>query len=220
MGTVTTLEIQKRNKERVNVYLDGEYAFSLTLLEATQLRKGQVLSEAEISALRTQDEVHKAYDHASRFLGYRPRSTSEVRKNLQEKGYPPDAIDASIAKLTEQGYLDDNAFARYWVENRSTFKPRGARALRSELRQKGVADAVINIVLADLDGDAEAYRAAEVRAHRYKGKTQAEFKHKVGQFLARRGFDYRTSEGVLAQLIEALLADDPQFFVGDSDDDF
>lgn len=220
MATITALEIQKRNKERVNVYLDGEFAFGLTLIQAAQLRKGQVLTDAQISALRSDDEVNKAYDHAVRFLGYRPRSVSETRKNLIEKGYPEEAIEVCLAKLIAQGYLDDEAFARYWVDNRSEFKPRGARALRVELRLKGIPDAIISTILAEQDAQDDAYRAAKDKVRRYKGKSQREMKHKIGQFLARRGFDYRTSETVLTQLIEEMMTDDPQFFADDDRDDF
>ena len=220
MAVITALEVQKRNKERVNVYLDGEFAFGLTLIEAAKLKKGQVLTDAQIVDLRSDDEVNKAYDHAVFFLGYRPRSTAEVRKNLVDKAYSDEAIEASIEKLVAQGYLDDEAFARYWVTNRSEFKPRGARALRSELRQKGIADAVISLVLEEQDSHDDAYRAAQTKARRYQGKSRAEFKHKVGQFLARRGFDYRISETVIVQLIEEIVEEDPNFFADDSTDDF
>ena len=218
MPIITALEIQKRDKERVSVYLDGEFAFGLTLIEAAQLRKGQDLTDAQIAELRAGDEVNRAYEHAVRFLGYRPRSTAEIKKNLREKGYSDEAIEASIAKLNDQRYLDDEAFARYWVANRTEFKPRGSRALRTELRQKGISDAIISEVLAEQDGQDDAYRAAQQKVRRYKHKTQTEFKQKVGQFLMRRGFEYHIIKPVLAQLIEELVEDDPHFFSSGDDD--
>jgi regulatory protein len=218
MPIITALEIQKRDKERVNVYLDGEFAFGLTLIEAAQLRKGQELTDAQIASLRADDEVNRAYNHAVRFLGYRPRSIAEVQKNLREKGYSDEAIQATLAKLNDQHYLDDAAFARYWVANRIEFKPRGARALRTELRQKGVADAIITEILAEHDAHDDAYRAAQQKVRRYKNTTKAEFKQKVGQFLMRRGFDYHTIQPVLVQLIEELVTDDPHFFRNGGDD--
>ncbi|MCI0353322.1 MAG: hypothetical protein L0Z53_28210, partial [Acidobacteriales bacterium] len=81
MRVITALEVQKKNKERVSVYLDGEYAFSLSLVEAARLRKGQALAEDDIHALQGQDEIGKAVDRAARFLAYRPRSVQEVRRN-------------------------------------------------------------------------------------------------------------------------------------------
>jgi regulatory protein len=215
MAVITTLEIQKRNKERVNVYLDGEYAFSLTLLEAARLHKGQALSEAEIAELRSTDAVNRAVDHAARFLSYRPRSVQETRRNLENKDLPQPAIDAAIERLTDMGYLDDLAFARYWLENRTAFKPRGPKALRYELRQKGVRDSVIAAVLEDIDVGDAAYRAAQQKAGRLRGSSRREFHNKLGSFLQRRGFTYSISRDVIEQLIQELAEEDPDFFFTD-----
>src|ERR1041385_6168697 len=150
-GTITALEVQRNNKERVNVYLDDEFAFGLTMIEAARLRKGQQLTDVEIAALKSTDSVQKAYDSAVRFLGQRPRSTAEVRHNLTDKEVDVSVIDEVIGRLESQGYLDDAAFARYWVANRQQFRPRGARALRFELREKGVPTPIIDEVLTETD---------------------------------------------------------------------
>ncbi len=219
MRTITALEVQQRNKERVNVYLDGEYAFSLTLIEAARLRKGQELDPSAIEALRSADDVQRAYDHAARFLSYRPRSEAEVRQNLAQNQYSAAAVEAAIERLAGMGYLDDAAFTRYWVENRDTFKPRGPLALRYELRQKGVAEAIIEEALADFDTEDAAYRAAAERARRLRGSRRQVFSQKLGSFLQRRGFDYQTSRSVVEQLCEELNAEDPEFFPADPDED-
>ncbi len=106
MGTITALEMQKRNKERVNVYLDGEYAFSLVLIEAAKLRKGQTLTDEEIVALRNTDEINRAVNHAVRFLSYRPRSIQEVRRNLAKKGFVDVTIETAIERLISMSYFE------------------------------------------------------------------------------------------------------------------
>ena len=212
MATVTSLEYQKRNKERVNVYLDGEYAFSLDIIAAAQLHKGQALSDSEIDALQTQGEVSKAVDKAVRLLTYRPRSVAEVRRNLAGKQIPEPVIDAAIERLGRLGYLDDKAFARFWVENRNTFKPLSPRALRYELRQKGVAGADIDAALADLDSHETAYRAVESQLRRHRQKSRDEFRHKISAFLQRRGFNYGTIHEVVEQWISKLETEDSEYF--------
>jgi regulatory protein len=212
MHVITALEMQKRNKERVNVYLDGDYAFSLTLIEAAQLHKGQQLTTEQIEELRNQDAINKAVDHAARFLSYRPRSIEEVRQNLAGKDYPQSTIMAAISKLERLGYLDDNAFARYWLENRDRFKPRGKMALRQELRQKGVDNQAIETVLETYDEDNAAYRAAEQKARRFAGLTRSAFRKKLGAYLQRRGFNYGMSRDAIAQVEDELAEADPQFF--------
>jgi regulatory protein len=86
-------------------------------------------------------------DAAARFLEVRPRSVDEVRRRLREAGYRGELVDGAIARLVDLGMLDDEAFARAWVESRDRARPRGERALRSELRRKGVADAIAADVL-------------------------------------------------------------------------
>ena len=85
--TITDLSPQKKNKERINVYLDGQFAFGLTLMSAVDLRIGQVLTPDEIDSLKSRDEIDRAKTSAYRYLSYRPRSVAEVKKQLSKKGY-------------------------------------------------------------------------------------------------------------------------------------
>jgi regulatory protein len=211
-GVVTALEIQKRDKERVNVFIDGEFAFGLNVMDAANLRKGQVLAEAEIAALRDADAVVQAVNTAAHFLSYRPRSTAEIRRNLKEKDTPEAVIDAAIDKMAGMGYLDDAAFARYWVDNRSQFKPLSHRALRQELRQKGLADAVIDEALGEQSEPDLAYKAATTQVRKLRNRSVKEFKTKINAFLQRRGFSYSTTQDVVGRLIESLETDDPDYF--------
>lgn len=216
-GIITALQIQKRDKERVNVFIDGEFAFGLNVLDAAQLRKGQVLAEAEIVALRDADAVVQAVNTAAHFLSYRPRSEQEVRQNLKAKETSEAVIDAAVEKMAAMGYLDDAAFARYWVENRSQFKPLSHRALRQELRQKGLADAVIAEVLDEQNESELAHKAATTQLRKLRNQPLREFKTKMNAFLQRRGFSYSTTQDVVASLIETLESDDPDYFNRDEE---
>lgn len=117
-----------------------------------------------------------------------------------------------MARLDALGYLDDEAFARFWVENRDTFKPRGPLALRQELRQKGVPDQIIDTVLETVDVEDAAYRAAQKKLSRYRGETLTDFKRKLGGFLGRRGFGFGVVNDVLTRLIAELAEDEPDYF--------
>lgn len=218
MGIVTALEVQKRNKERVNVYLDDAYAFSLPMIEAVKLHKGQTLTDEDVAHLSDVDAVHRAVDQAVRFLSYRPRSVAEVRRNLEQKDIAETVIEAAIERLIHLGYLDDLAFARYWLENRTTFKPRGPMALRYELKQKGVTDDIISEVVDQLDVDAAAYQAAQQKAVRLRGLTRQKFRHKLGGFLQRRGFPYSTCNSIIEQLATELAEEDETFFIDNEND--
>ena len=208
-GTITALVAQKKNKDRVNVYLDGRFAFGLAAVEAIKLKRGQVLSDADTDRLRDADEAEKAHEKALRFLANRPRSESEVHQNLIKAKFGSLAIDQAIERLRQSDLINDEAFVRYWIENRSQFNPRGQRALRQELRQKGVAREAIDAVLETTghDEDEAATQAALAKANRYKDLPQPEFKQKLGAYLMRRGFDYETVRQAVAAAWQSVHSD-------------
>ncbi len=197
-GTITALKVQKRNTQRVNVFLDDRYALSLTAIEAARLRRGQALSDEDIEGLKEKDSFDKAHDRALRFLSYRPRSEAEVRRYLRGKAVSPAIEEEVIERLTRAKLLDDLAFARYWVENRESFKPRGLRMLRYELRQKGLRDEIIAQALTDQDEEEGAYRAALRQGRRLAHLDQVSFRQKLGAYLLRRGFPH----GVVNQIVD------------------
>jgi regulatory protein len=120
---VTNLSVQKRNPNRVNVYLDGEFAFGLARIVAAWLTVGQELSPEKIDRLKGEDAAEVALQRAIRFLGFRPRSVTEVEKNLKKHETPENTIQKVIERLERNGMLDDRKFAKLWVENRSEFRP-------------------------------------------------------------------------------------------------
>ncbi len=203
-GKITALRVQKKNKNRVNVYVDGQFAFGLAAIEAAKLHRGQYLTDEDIVRLREQDTRETAYEQALDFLSYRPRSEAEIRRYLYKKQVPPAIQEAVIARLKRVGLLDDYAFARYWVENREQFKPRGRYALRSELRQKGLSDEAIAAALENLDEEASAYRAAQQRVRRWSHLEYQPFRQKLGAYLRRRGFAFETVEAVVTRVWNEL----------------
>jgi len=206
-GTITALKAQKENPERVNVYLDGRYAFSLAAIEAARLRRGQVLSDEDIEGLKERDSFEKAHDRALRFLSYRPRSEAEVRRYLQGKAVSPTIEEEVIERLTRAKLLDDLAFARYWVENRESFKPRGLRMLRYELYQKGLSEDTIAQALTDLDEEESAYQVALKRGRRLAHLDQVSFRKKLGAYLLRRGFPYEVVNLAVERTWQELRAE-------------
>jgi regulatory protein len=203
-GTITSLQIQQRNKERVNVYLDGEYAFAVGLDVAVTLKKGQRLTPAQVEAFKQDGEMDLAFQRAVRYLGMRPRSSAEIVTYLKRKEYDEPVVEAVVRRLHEKDYLDDEAFARFWVENRNRFRPRGAQALRHELRQKGVARDTIDATLEEQDEVGAAWGAIEGKIDRWAGLEKFDFEQKLMNFLARRGFRFDLCRRTAAQAWESL----------------
>lgn len=189
-GKITALKVQKRDQDRVSVYLDDRFAFGLPAIVAARLRQGQLLSDAEIESLQEQGSTEAAYDQVLGYLGYRPRSSSEVTAYLRKRELSDSQIEAVCSRLTRSGLLDDQEFARFWVENRERFRPRGAQALRYELRRKGISAEIVDEALASLDSSASAYHAAGNKARQLSHLDRPAFERKLVEYLARRGFDY------------------------------
>lgn len=190
---VTALKLQARNKTRVNVFLDGSFAFGLAKNEAIRLRIGQELTEADIERIKAADAREEAYNRALRLIDRRPRSAREVRDNLKKNKVAPEDIDAALERLARNGLLNDAEFARMWVENREAFRPASKRAIALELRRKGVADDEIKAAVAGTNDAAAADKLAQAKAGRFAALPWPEFRLKLLGLLARRGFNYETA---------------------------
>jgi regulatory protein len=144
-------------------------------------------------------------DVALRYLAQRPRSEQEVRRRLRRAGVAEDAVEGVLLQLQQHGLVDDAAFAQYWLEQRQTFRPRGARLLRAELRQHGITTQLASAAAEELapSADEDAYRAAYRRAQHLPTADERAFKSRLAQFLARRGFDWET----ISRAVERLYAE-------------
>jgi len=203
MRTITAIEAQKRRKDRVNVFLDETFAFSLIIgvAEEQGLHLGQALSDPRIEELGRADLFQRCLNAALRFLSYRPRSEAETRLRLRlRRGFDEETIDRVILQLKARQMIDDVAFARFWRENRESFSPRSERMLKLELRRKGIAAEVIDEVLEGIDEDEDAYRAAQKKARSLSQEDYDTFRRKLGAFLRRRGFSYEVANHALERL--------------------
>jgi regulatory protein len=157
-------------------------------------------------------------DKALAFLTVRPRSIREVRDRLAKKEIPPPVVDAVIARLAGWGYIGDEGFARYWLENRGAHQPRGKRLLRQELWQKGVARETVDQALDDteLDEGADALALARKRLPQLRGLDEQTQRRRLGAYLQRRGYDWPTAKRALDTLLTPGDEDESEP-LGDSD---
>ena len=141
---------------------------------------------------------------ALRFLSYRPRTVEETRKRLVGK-FHPDTVERTLAYLLDSRFLDDADFARQWRSSRERRRPKGSRALKTELKRLGVSEAIIDETLEGMDEADNARRAALRPAARMvqRGCSREDFRRKIGDFLARRGFAY----GVINETVDEIWQD-------------
>lgn len=198
---ITGITAQQKDKNRINVMVDGKYRFSLDIFQYADLgiKIGQDYTDEELTVLETESQFGKVYARALEYCLMRPHSSREVRDYLyrktrdtrmktgeMKKGIAPEITDRVFDRLVEKGYVDDEKFARYWVENRNLTKGASQRKLRSELQSKGVASGIIDKYLAESARSDEG----EIEKIIMKKRKRYPDDQKLMQYLARQGFSY------------------------------
>ena len=173
-------------------------------LTAAWLQVGRELSDEEIEKLQSRDEVEVGFNQTLNLLSYRNRSSAEMTRYLEGKGYAPQTLNAVLARLQE-GLLDDERFAREWI-GIETFSAPQSKSTAGGLRQKGLEESVISTALgeSEMDDAALAMAAARKRAHRYLSSDYETYRKKIGNALLRRGFSYSTVNETLRALWDEL----------------
>jgi regulatory protein len=207
---ITAITAQQRDKNRVNVSVDGKYRFSLDIIQLAELglRVGREYSERELQALEEESQFGKLYTRALEYMLTRPRSQRELKDYLYrktrdtrtktggiKKGVSPALTERVFQRLDEKGYIDDEKFARFWIENRNLRKGASQRKLAAELMAKGVGRETIDKLLASSERD----ELDELRKVVAKKRSRYDDEQKFIAYLARQGFRYDDITDVLAE---------------------
>lgn len=211
---ITALKIQLRDKARVNVFVDGKYRFSLDINQVAELgvKTNAEYSEEELLELENESQFGKLYTRSLEYAFIRPRSQREMRDYLYrktrdtrtqtgliKKGVSKELTERVFDRLTAKGYINDEKFARYWVENRNLRKGISKRKLQAELAAKGVDRSIVDAIVGDSerqDGD-ELQKIIAKKAKRYDDE------QKLIAYLARQGFSYDDIKQALAEIRDA-----------------
>ena len=192
---ITALEPQVNNPERINLFVDGRFLLGVNaeIVLKMGLQVEQELLPEQLEQLRNEEAEQQAVDRALNYLSFRPRSREEVRRYLRRKETSPEIIEAALARLDRLDFVNDRAFAGFWIETREQFNPRGAHALKNELRMKGVEREVVDELVDDEQDEERALRAGRKKAMSLVNAPNmdyARFRNRLGSFLQRRGFGY------------------------------
>ncbi len=204
-GIVTAIEPQARHPDRVNIFIEGEFAIGLAASVALEsgIAVGQMLSDADAQRLAGAEESHRATESALRLVSYRARSETEIRQRLSRKDFSAQAIDAAIAKMRDWGYINDQEFARQWVASRESHRPRSTRLMKRELASKGVdastADRAVD------EADIDDFRVALDLARKWMPRIDREDaqtkRRRLSGYLQRRGFGWDVVRRVLDETL-------------------
>lgn len=192
---ITHIKPQVKRQDRVSVYLDGKYAFSLAKdqLADLNLKEGQEINSGRIEQYLADSAFGKLRDQVYNWLSIRLRSRWEVEDYLRHKTEDESLRSQLLSLLEEQGYIDDIKFAGAWIRHRNLIKPMSKRRLKQELLVKRIPMEIIDDSLSEqaIDDQTAIKELIAKRGHRYPDK------QKFMAFLARQGFDYGTIKEAL-----------------------
>lgn len=199
---ITAIKQQVKRQDRYSIYVDEKYLFSFSQLELQNsgLRVGREVSEQELAELQSTAVTDKAYDRALNLISHRPRSEWEIRDYLRRKDLTDHDITTVVKRLRGRGYLDDADFAKRWVATRRLLKSTSKRRLAQELRQKRIADDIVQVVLEEDETDERGVLRELVDRKRKQSKYQDNMK--LMQYLSRQGFSYGDIKSVLDETDE------------------
>lgn len=206
-GTITSIEPQVHNEDRVSIFLDGEFAFGVheDVVVSHRLAEGDRLSTEARADVERDEAYVQAKQSALDYLAHKARTEQEVRRKLRGIDVSVGVIERVLARLEELGYLDDEAYAHNYVRNRFSNKKYGPIRIRRELVERGVDRSVADEAVADLLGDRDVGEAAWVHAQKRWPRLSDEQdprrrKQKMYRYLRRRGFSSDTIYTVLDRL--------------------
>lgn len=196
MSKITDMQIQKNNKSRANVYIDGEFAFALEMLTVMKLglKIGAEVSNERLSEAVNDSEKSVCFDKAMSYLSRGIKTCRQMRDYLMGKGYSRETIDYVIGKLIDYKYINDEYYAKTYVE--ANLASKGERRIKQELHQKGIPSAIAEkycVVESDV-----AANNAERLAEKYMRNKPRDLKtlSKLQRYLLSRGYDYDTVNAV------------------------
>lgn len=188
--------------------MDGKFVVGLDLETVVKeaLEIGNEITDSDIKYLIEVSGHQKILEKVFNFLSFRPRSEKEAKDYLLKKKVDEEETGAVIKELKEKGYLNDEEFTRWWIEQRQTFRPKARRVLELELRQKGIAQDLIVKSLNDyINKDTEfeiALKLARKKAGTLEKLPPPELRQKLGNYLARRGFEWETVKHVIDSVLK------------------
>lgn len=202
MPTITDIQIQKRNKQRANLYLDGQFAFGVEMLVVMQLglKIGAEVSQEKINQAVLDSDKSVAFDKAMNYLSRSMKTVKQMRQYLRDKGFLPQAVDYVVDKLQQYKYLNDEQYAQLYAKQSATSK--GQRRICMELAQKGISQQTIQQNV-DIDEQSQRQSATNLANKYMKNKTpSAKTLANLQRYLLYRGFDYDTVNGVVKSFFE------------------
>lgn len=207
MSKITKIEIQKRNKERVNLFLDGEYAFAISaeLVYKEGLKVNYEIDSEKIRKISEAENLIKCKESALRTIGKSYKTEKEMRDKLKVKGYDEESINKSIEFLKEYNYINDKNYAKAFINDRS--KSMGSQKIKYSLINKGISKEIIDEELLNLNKENEKKIALDIAKKKLimiKKKENDNYKisGKLYRYLISKGYE----NAIVTEILRDVMA--------------
>lgn len=205
MKTITKIATQKKTTNRFNIYLDHQYAFSVSedILIRYHLHKGLELTETDIEKIQQADDRHRYYVMAIRYLSYRMRTEQEVRQYFRTKDVHPEVVEDMIDRLHREKLLNDEEFAKAFVRDRIQQTTKGPLIIKKELMEKGVSTSIIEKVIENYSYEKQLEKASKFAEKQLRRQSKHSYQKRLDQLkvkMTQRGF----SQTIVNDVIQTL----------------
>lgn len=212
MKKITKIEYQKKNKDRLNIYLDDEYAFAIdiNILIKYSLKKDMLLDDELIDEILKSEERISVYNYGISVLSRRANSEYELRLKMQDKGFDSQLIDNAIIKLKEQKYLDDERYCEMFINDKINISKYGTRKIKEALYYKGINKEIIEEKIKNIsteDEEERAFKLGEKKLISIKEEDTLKKGRKLSNYLIGKGFEYETVKKAVRNLMNTEFDD-------------
>ena len=212
MKKITKIEYQKKNKERLNIYIDDEYGFSvdISILIEYSLKKDMVLDDSLIDDILRSEERTSVYNYGISILSRYARSEYELRLKMKNKGFEPELIDKAVSTLKEQKYLDDDRYCEMFINDKINISKDGVRKIKEALYYKGIDKKIIEEKIKNISQDSEEERAFILGGKKFPSIKETDTRKKMAKlsnYLIGKGFEYETVNKTVRRLLNTEVDD-------------
>lgn len=210
MGSITEISVQKKNKNRCNIYIDNIFAFGVSneLIYKENLKVGMIIDEEKLKKIAYEENLINCKETALKIIERSYKTKKEMEKRLLEKGYNLEEINETLKFLERYNFINDESYTKAFIKDKT--KTQGKQKIKYALKNKGVSEEIIEEELSNLDMEREKENANILALKKYnilikRENDKYKIKEKIIRFLISRGYNYEVAKDAVKEMLESIM---------------
>ena len=210
MGSITEISVQKKNKNRCNIYIDNIFAFGVSneLIYKENLKVGMIIDEEKLKKIAYEENLINCKETALKIIERSYKTKKEMEKRLLEKGYNLEEINETLKFLERYNFINDESYTKAFIKNKT--KTQGKQKIKYALKNKGISEEIIEEELSNLDMEREKENANILALKKYnilikRENDKYKIKEKIIRFLISRGYNYEVAKDAVKEMLESIM---------------